>query len=160
MVEPIGTIQGIFKWEKQEYVTLEEIKRTNFDRHRHIFYAINFAPDFKKIKTGRDVADSVIIDIVLDEKLKSKYLVRDPHKISGGFILPFVTDYPGEVVWLGYFEVPGYSKYFTAGIHTVTVKVAPRKLAQYFRGRDFSAEAGGITEIFTYKMIDDRNPLE
>jgi hypothetical protein len=156
MVDSIGTIQGIFKWEGQEYVVLDSIKKTVFDRTRNIFYAINFAPGFKKIESGKDVADSVIIDIVYDDGMPSKTLVKDPQKINSGIVMPFVTDYPGEVVWLGWFTVPGYTKYSSPGKHTVTVKVAPRKLAQWARGRDFSAEAGGIVAMMPYTIVDDR----
>ena len=160
MVDPIGTIQGIFKWEAQEYVLLDKMKKTVFDRPRNIFYAINFAPDFKTIQSGQDVADSVIIDIVYDENKPSKTLITDPQKVKGGIVMPFVTDYPGEVVWLGYFEVPGYDKYLNGGEHTVTIKVAPRKLAQWMRGRDFSTEAGGIIQKFPFTIIDDRPQTE
>jgi len=158
-MEPIGTIQGIFKWEAQEYVVLDTIKKTLFDRSRNIFYAINFAPGFKKIESGKDVADSVIIDIVYDERSPSRTLITDPHKVKGGVIMPYVTDYPGEVVWLGYFEVPGYDKYLKGGEHTVTIKVAPRK--RWFpslRARDFSAEAGGVVQTFPFMIVDDRRP--
>ena len=155
-MEPIGTIQGIFKWEGQEYFTLEEIKKSIFDRTRRIFFAINFAPGFKKIETGKDAADSVIIDLILDDGMKSKVLIRDPQALNQGVIISEVTDYPGEVVWLGYVNVPGYAKYSNPGEHTVTIKVAPRKLAQYFCGRDFSPEAGGVTETFKYKIVEDR----
>lgn len=157
-MEVIGTLQGIFKWEGQEYVQLDKIKKTVFDRTRHIFYAINFAPDFKTIQSGKDVADSVIIDIIYDEGRPSKVLITDPQKVEGGVVMPFVTDYPGAVVWLGYFRVPGYDKYLSGGDHTVTVKVAPRKLVQWMRGRDFSAEAGGVIQKFTFNIIDDRKP--
>jgi len=156
MTDPIGTIQGIFKWEAQEYTELDTIKRTVFDRSRNIFYAINFAPGFGMVQSGQDVLTSVIIDIIYDDGKKSKTLITDPQKVKGGIVMPYVTDYPGEVVWLGYFEVPGYDKYITAGEHTVTIKVAPRKLAQYFRGRDFSPEAGGVTGVFKFNMVDDR----
>ena len=138
MVSPIGTIQGIFKWGKQDYEVLESIKKTVFDRTRNIFYAVNFSPDFKTIENGKDVADSVIIDILYDIGKPSQTLIRDPQRLNNGIVLQRVTDYPGEVVWLGYFCVPGYEKYTNAGKHTVTVKVAPRKLAQFMRGRDFS----------------------
>jgi hypothetical protein len=154
-MEPVGTIQGIFKWEAQEYVTLEEIKKSIFDRARRIFFAVNFAPGFKTIESGQDVVDNVIIDIVVDEGMKSKTLITDPQKKDNGVILPMVTDYPGEVVWLGYFTVPGYSKYTTPGKHTVTVKVAPRKFMQKIRTRDFSPEAGGVSQMFEYTIVDD-----
>jgi len=154
----IGTIQGIFKWDNQEYVVLDTIKKTIFDRSRNIFYAINFAPGFKKIESGVDLATSVIIDIVYDEDKPSRTLITDPHKVKGGVIMPYVTDYPGEVVWLGYFTVPGYDKYTKGGEHTVTIKVAPRKLAQFMRGRNFSAESGGVVQKFPFMIIDDRQP--
>jgi len=157
-MDPIGKIQGIFKWEAQEYVILDQIKKSIFDRTRHIFYAINFAPGFKKIDSGKSLADSVIIDITVDKDLPSRTLIRDPHKVQGGIIMPFVTDYPGEVVWLGYFEVPGYDKYTRPGKHTVTIQIAPRKLAQWARGRDFSEAAGGISQTFEYLIIEDRQP--
>ena len=156
MVKPIGFIQGIFKWERQEYTVLDTIKKTAFDRTRNIFYAINFSPDFGKIENGKDVADSVIIDILYDVDMPSQTLIRDPQKLTGGVVLPYVTDYPGEVVWLGYFTVPGYEKYTKPGVHSVTVKAAPRKLAQWMRGRDFSLEAGGVSKTFSYMIVEDR----
>lgn len=153
-MEPIGFIQGIFKWEEQEYTRLDTIKKSVFDRSRNIFYAVNFVSDPKM--TNKGIGDTVIIDIVYDGDKPSKTLITDPHKINGGIILPFVTDYPGEVVWLGYFEVPGYKKYTKAGTHSVTIKVAPRKRLQGIRERDFSPEAGGVVERFVFELVEDR----
>ena len=154
-METIGFIQGIFKWEAQEYTRLDTIKKSIFDRSRNIFYAINFAPN-PQLVNAKGVGDTVIIDIVYDGDKPSKTLIRDPHKTKGGIILPFVTDYPGEVVWLGYFEVPGYAKYTNAGTHSVTIKVAPRKRLQGYRERDFTPEAGGVVERFVFELVEDR----
>lgn len=155
-MDPIGVLDGIYQWKMMEYVTLDTIKKSVFDRTRNIFYAVIFSPGFKKIESGKDVADSVIIDIIYDEDMPTKTLIRDPQKKNNGVIIPFVTDYPGEVVWLGYFTVPGYARYTKPGKHTVTIKVAPRKLAQYLRGRDFSPEVGGAIGRFAYTILEDR----
>lgn len=69
--------------------------------------------------------DSMIIDIIFDGKVT----VSDPqldHTVKQ------VTDYPIDVankglVWFCGTDVPNYTQFSKKGLHTVTVKVAPRK---------------------------------
>lgn len=148
----IGIIQGIYKWIGQEYVELDTIEKEDFMRTRRIFYAINFNRE-DGFYDNSDIYKNIIIDIVYDEGKKGNVLITDPQK-TNGVTLQYGTDYPGEVVWVGYFDVPGYAKYSAIGKHTVTIKVAPRKWGQWARSRDFSEEVGGVTQKFTFEIED------
>ena len=144
MMEPICEIQGIFKWENSDYETLETINKTMFDLERKIFFALNF----------REVPDkkSIIIDVILDEKLKSKYLIRNVEKLTP-IVDEMVTDINEKCVWLMYVEVPRYAKYSKPGKHTVKIQVASSTDPQT---RLFDEANGGATAEFEYVIVDNR----
>lgn len=103
---------------------------------------------FNKDTTSPVDQTSVIIDVVYDG-----ICIKDPHS---RYPMNFVTNFPGEgKVWFGYFQPPAYEKYIAPGWHKVEIKVAPRKLMQYLRGRDFSPEAGGVTQAFMFQVTGD-----
>ena len=150
-MEPIGEIDGILKYEGGDYVPLETIKNSTYALYRHIFYGILFGDDYKTVEDGMAMADSVIIDIVVDNKTT----IKDPHR--QGATLEYVTNFPGAGYYIGFVKVPSYDKFVKPGKHTIQIKVAPRKLGQYMKHRDFSPEAGGvISPVYTYEIIEDR----
>ena len=155
MTTPIGKIVGIFKTGiagvGQHFTILDRIDSYTwkFANGCRIIYGIKFA-DLPKDVLEKN-SDAVIIDCVYDG-----VTVKDPHRSNP---MIFVTNYPGNMggrTWFGYFVPPSYTKYLAPGKHTVQIKIAPRKLLQALRGRDFSVENGGvISEVFTFEVTGD-----
>lgn len=129
----IASILGVFKAGPEgaggDYQPMDTIGEYVFNLYRHVIYGLKF-------KEGFDKQTSVIIDAVYDG-----ITIKDPHSQTP---MQFVTNYPGDGAWFGWFEPPKLTQCSAPGKHVVVLKVAPRKLLQYFRGRDFSPEAGGV----------------
>jgi len=162
-MEPI-TCQGIFRWVGQEYRRIKKsVKYTDYTRERKIFYALN-VPGVSEHLTDKQLAEQIIIDIILDEGLESEYLITDPQKITGGFMSPATsqeqTDNPGNVVWLGWIDIPRYSRFTDPGekddpiTHNVTIKAAFRPIGS--TTRDFDAAHGAVYKTYEFRVIDDR----
>lgn len=110
----------------------------------HVVYGLDAEPGFNP----RD--DEMIIDTVYDG-----VCIKDPHSTNK---MIFVADYPSQPErgrWYGFFVPPQYTKYSAPGVHTVEIKVAPRKIAQAIRTRDFSEAAGGRTAKFQFRILPD-----
>ena len=109
----------------------------------HVIYGLqilkgDFVPD----------KDTIIIDCEYDG-----VLIKDPHKQTPG---QFNTDYPSQTdrgLWFGYFMPKQMPQYSMPGDHLVKISVAPRKTAQWMLPRDFSPEAGGVTKMFTLRIL-------
>lgn len=115
---------------------------------RRIVYAL----DFNTTAGFTPDKDSCIIDIIYDG-----VTIRDPHAQTP---MEFVTDFPSQTDrghWFGFFEPPKVRTFTDPGNHEVVVRVAPRKTAQYLRGRDFSPEAGGVTKTYPFVILPDQN---
>jgi len=162
MVEIIGTPMGLSKAGVSgvggDYIPLKSIRKDFFDMSNMI-YAIKFV-------SGKDAPHdkkSVIIDIVYDG-----YTMSDPHSARP---MSFVTDYqndPNKEAWFGTFKAPNArKKYNKVGMHTVTIKVAPRKAPEpgtasaneILPERDFSEEAGGVIKTFTFEIYPESEPI-
>ena len=151
MTSPIGKIVGLFKagpsgvgGQFQLFDKIDAYLWKMADQC-HVVYGIVFNVHDE---LGSD-KDAVIIDCIYDG-----VCIKDPHAANPGV---FVTNYPGNMggrTWFGYFTPPAYTKYLAPGKHTVQIKIAPRKIIlQYFRGRDFSPEAGGVvSDVFTFEV--------
>ncbi len=154
MVDPIAFVKGLFQAGQSgaggqfEPLTAKTRNAFTYGMGRRIVYALDFvkkgfAPD----------KDTCIIDAVYDG-----VTIRDPHAQTP---MEFFTNYPGQLdrgLWYSYFEPPRLRSFTDPGIHTVQIKVAPRKTAQYFRGRGFSPEAGGvISPVYKFEILPDPN---
>ncbi|CAK0771163.1 hypothetical protein CCP3SC15_420008 [Gammaproteobacteria bacterium] len=151
MKTPICKILGLFKagesgagGQYQPFIP-PEIRQNLFNRV-NLAYGLAFNPGYV---TGED---DVIIDLVYDG-----ITITDPHRSRP---MAFVTNYPGTFNgWYGPLVVPNYTRYSKPGVHAVVIKVAPRKRAQYFRGRDFSEEAGGVIgDPIVFTILPELNP--
>jgi hypothetical protein len=153
------TIQGIFRWVGTAYKRIRKpIRYTDIAREMKIFYALNVPK--ASLLTDRLLADLMIIDTILDEGLESQFLITDPQKVMGGYMSPATeqeqTDNPGMVVWLGWIEVPRYSRFIEPGPHNVTIKAAFRDID--VPERLFNEVHGGVIQRFDYEISDDRPP--
>jgi hypothetical protein len=162
MIEPIATPIGLFKagfsGAGGQYEPMDEngLRRDIFMRTNVIFgLMINTS-------VGAPTRKSMIIDFIYDD-----FCIRDPHASKP---MIFSTDYPAQTdrgFWYGFCQVPGYSKYCRVGTHKVTIKVAPRQAPaagttsahQILPPRDFSPEAGGVSETFEFKIYPASQPL-
>jgi hypothetical protein len=112
---------------------------------RRIVYALDFLKgDFTPDK------DTCIIDCIYDG-----VKISDPHAQTP---MEFVTAFPSQPdrgLWFGFFEPPKLRRCTEPGKHFITICVAPRKTAQYFRPRDFSAEAGGEIRTYVFEILPD-----
>lgn len=150
MVNPIGKILGLFKAGASgaggQFEPLDKIDSYIWKMNQNrLVYGIKFFD-----MTGEFVAnyDAVIIDVVYDGVCQKDTHLKDP--------MIFVTNYPGEkATWFAYFTPPSYLRFSEAGWHKVEIKIAPRKLAQFMRGRDFSEAAGGVTAEFRFEVTGD-----
>jgi hypothetical protein len=150
MVNPIGKILGLFKAGESgaggQFQPLDKIDAYVWKMNQcRLVYGVAFAN-----MVGDLVAnyDAVIIDILYDGVCQKDTHLKDP--------MIFVTNYPGEKqAWFAYFTPPSYSQYLAPGVHTVKIQIAPRKLCQILRGRDFSTEAGGVTAEFQFTVTGD-----
>lgn len=162
MVDIIGTPMGLSKAGVSgvggDYIPLKSIRKDFFDMSNMI-YAIKFV-------SGKDAPHdkkSVIIDIVYDG-----YTMSDPHSARP---MSFVTDYqndPSKEAWFGTFKAPNAGKkYGKVGMHTVTIKVAPRKApesgtasaTEILPTRDFSEAAGGVIKTFTFEIYPETEAI-
>lgn len=153
MISPIAKIAGLFKAGQSgvggQFQPFDKIDGYLWKTavQCRIVYGLIFN------EMGKDIlkdVDAVIIDILYDG-----VCIKDPHRSNP---MSFVTNYPGANggrLWYSFFTPPSYTKYLAPGWHTVTVRVAPRKFAQWMRGRDFSADAGGVTQSFKFEVIGD-----
>jgi hypothetical protein len=155
MVDIIGTPMGLSKAGVTgcggDYIPLKSIRKDFFDQSNMI-YAIKFVSG----ESAPHDAKSVIIDIIYDN-----YTMSDPHSARP---MDFVTDYqndPTKEAWFGTFKAPNAGKkYGKVGMHTVTIKVAPRKAPEVGTAsatetlplRDFSEAAGGVIKTFTFEI--------
>jgi hypothetical protein len=151
-------IQGIFYWTGTEWKRLKKIGYMKYTRDRKVFFALN-CPNASDLMLPQ-LAESMIIDIIIDEGLESEYLITDPQKVNHGLMMPAteqeITNYPGYCVWVGYVDIPRYARFSEPGEHNITIKVAPRKKGG--TGRDFSPKRGGVIKTFTYEILDDKLP--
>ena len=141
-----------------DYIPLKVINREIFQRLPNgIIFGLKIADGAEAPKQ-----DSMIIDVIFDNGQEST--LRDPH------IIEQVTDYPVDqarrgIAWFGAAKPPGYSQYSRTGMHTVTVKVAPRgaplpgtaSADQVLAARDFSPESGG--RIAEYRFEIKKGPI-
>ena len=147
MVNAIGKILGLFKAGESgaggQFQPLDKIDAYVWKMNQcRLVYGIKFADMVGDLIENYD---AVIIDCIYDG-----VCVKDPHAKDP---MIFVTNYPGErAAWFAYFTPPSYLRFSEAGIHKVEIKIAPRKLLQYLRGRDFSAAAGGVTGEFQFEV--------
>lgn len=148
-------VQGIFKWTGSFWKRLKTAGYLEMKRSMKIFFGLN-VPDASDL-TYPELADSMIIDIILDEGMESQWLITDPQKVSGGVMMPQTeqesTNYPGYCVFVGFADIPRYDRFFEPGEHNVTVKAAPR--VQGSTVRDFNV-AGAVIRKYTYIILDDR----
>ena len=145
---PLGLFMAGYSGAGGDYVPLKSIYRDIYQRLPNgIIFGL-------WINTGltAPTKDSMIIDVIFDGEKEST--LHDPH------ILEQVTDYPIDqatrgIIWFGVAKSPGYSQYSDYGIHTVTVKVAPRVApigTDPLPPRDFSPEAGGRIAEFMFEI--------
>ncbi len=162
MVENI-TCQGIFRWIGQGYKRIKKsVNYTDITRERKIFYALGI-PGASTL-TDKQLKNQIIIDAILDEGLESEYLITDPQKLVGGFMSPATTqeqtDNPGMCVWMGWVDLPRYSRFTEPGekddpiIHNLTIKAAFRANGQ--TERLFDEAHGAFIQKYEYRVIDDR----
>ncbi len=153
MVDPIAYPAGLFQAGKSgasgqfEPLTPKTRYMFTFGMGRRIVYGL----DFVKNSGFSPGNDTCIIDVVYDG-----VTIKDPHAQTP---MEFVTAYPSQPergLWYGFFEPPKLRKYTDPGIHMVTIKVAPRKTAQWMRGRDFSTEAGGRSMSYKFEILKDQ----
>lgn len=157
--EPIE-VQGIFYWDGQEYQYLDDIGLLKYRRDRKVFYALN-VPNVEKL-TDDEVADWIIIDVLLDKGIRAPWLIRDPQRVVGGCMQPQsyqeYTDNPGKRVWLGWIDVPRYARFSEPGMHNITIKAAFKDMDADEDERLFDAEHGGVTERFEFEIVNDYKP--
>ena len=164
MVSIIGTPMGLSKAGETgcggDFIPLKSIRRDFFQRSNMV-YAIKFVD--KENLTDEELKQSVIIDIIYDG-----YSMSDPHSARP---MSFVTNYQGNAnkkAWFGTFKAPNAGKkYSKNGIHTVVIKVAPRKApsvgttsaTEILPARDFSEAAGGVTKTFKFEIYPESEPI-
>ena len=108
--------------------------------------------------------DTMIIDVTYD----AHFTLHDPHH---EYSIQQVSDYPVDhaargMVWFCGAQVPHYTRYSKVGEHTITISVAPRTAPaagtdsahQILSPRDFSPEAGGVTQTFKFRIYDEDGP--
>lgn len=141
-----GTFSGLEPLTKDTPLTLDEVRRNP------IFYELELDPDLED-------AD-LIIDIIYDNirPIRMQDLFRG-------------TDIPrGVRFWPDWFEVPPYQKIQdvdgrrvyprAAGIHTVRIRTARRRIIQRGKKRDFSpANRGYISPVFEFAIAADTNEV-
>lgn len=153
IAEPIGLFMAGYSGAGGDYLPLKSIHRDIFQRLPNgILFGL-------KVAAGEQAPtkDSMIIDVVFDNEPDAT--IHDPH------IVEQVTDYPVQqaqrgIVWFGAARPPGYTRYSKTGMHTVTVKVAPRAPptgTTDLPPRDFSPEAGG--RIAEYRFEIKKGPI-
>jgi hypothetical protein len=137
-----GTFSGLEPLTKDTPLTLDEVRR------RPIFYELELDPD-------QEDAD-LIVDIIYDNlsPLRMQDLFRG-------------TDIPrGMRFWPDWFEIPAYQKMLdidgrrvyprAAGIHTVRIRTARRRIIQRGKKRDFGpANRGYISPVFEIAIAAD-----
>ena len=141
-----GTFSGLEPLTKDTPLTLDEVRRNP------IFYELELDPDLED-------AD-LIVDIIYDNMspMRMQDLFRG-------------TDIPqGMRFWPDWFDVPPYQKMLdidgrrvyprAAGIHTVRIRTARRKIVQRGKKRDFSpANHGYISPVFEFAIAADTNEV-
>jgi len=141
-----GTFSGLEPLTKDTPLTLDEVRRNP------IFYELELDP-------GQEDTD-LIVDIIYDNMspLRLQDLFRG-------------TDIPrGMRFWPDWFEVPPYQKMLdvdgrriyprAAGIHTVRIRTARRRIIQRGKKRDFSPENHGyISPVFEFTIAVDTNEV-
>ena len=161
-VEPI-TCQGIFAWYGQEWKRLKKIGYKKFTRDMKIFFALNI-PNASHL-TDKEIADSIILDIILDQGLESERLIPDIDKVfMGGYRSPAtveeVTNNPGRCVWIGWVEIPRYADFTDPTVtHNATIKAAFRDIDNVGQ-RIFDAAHGAVIQRYDYEIVDDSNGPE
>jgi len=139
-----GTFSGLEPLTKDIPLTLDEVRRNP------IFYELELEPDLE----GTDL----IVDIIYDNvsPMRMQDLFRG-------------TDIPrGMRFWPDWFEIPPYQKMKdvdgrwvyprAAGIHTVRIRTARRKIVQRGKKRDFGPENHGyISPVFEFAIAADTN---
>jgi len=158
MIDKKITCQGIFRWVGTAYKRVKKtVKYTDLTRERKLFFALN-VPGVSHLTDG-EFADTIIIDLILDEGLESEYLITDPQKVVGGFMQPAtqkeVTDNPGAVVWLGWVGIPRYARYTEPGEHNISVQAAFRDIDKVGQ-RIFDDAHGAAVKRYDYEVFDDR----
>lgn len=166
-VEPI-TCQGIFRWNGQQYERISvkrPYKLLDFRRERKIFFALNI-PYVQKL-SDKELADQIIINLVLDEGLESPFIILDPQKQVGGFMSPQTeqeqTDNPGQCTWIGWMPVPGSARFSDPGpaddpiIHNLTVMAAFRDV-DFPNERNFTPAYGACVQKYEFRIVDNYRP--
>ena len=139
-----GTFSGLEPLTKDTPLTLDEIRRNP------LFYELDLDPDQEDT--------DLIVDIIYDNMspMRMQDLLRG-------------TDIPrGMRFWPDWFEVPPYQKMLdmdgrrvyprAAGIHTVRIRTARRKIIQRGKKRDFSQANGGyISPVYEFAIAADTN---
>jgi len=172
-------VQGVFTWTGSEYRTLKNIGFKKFTRDRQLFYGL-IVPNVKELTNGQ-VANSMIVDVIIDKGWKSERLITDPQKVcGGGFLQPATieesTNNPGNRVWLGVIEIPNDDARFSqptmeivdgklvaiddAIPHNLTIMAALRNLQTEVGSRLFDTAHGGVTSYHEYNIVDDMNGFE
>jgi len=155
-VTPI-TCQGIFAWFGSEWKRLKKIGYKKFTRDMRIFFALNI-PNVSHL-TDKEIADSIILDIILDQGLESERLITDIDRVLGGYRSPAtveeVTNNPGRCVWIGWVEVPRYNDFTDPTVtHNATIKAAFRDIDNVGQ-RIFDAAHGAVVQRYDYEIVDD-----
>jgi len=139
-----GTFSGLEPLTKDTPLTLDEVRRNP------IFYELELEPDLEDT--------DLIVDIIYDNvsPLRMQDLFRG-------------TDIPkGMRFWPDWFDIPPYQKMTdmdgrrvyprAAGIHTVRIRTARRKIVQRGKKRDFSPiNHGYISPVFEFAIAADTN---
>jgi hypothetical protein len=145
---PIGLFMAGYSGAGGDYIPMKAIYRDVYQRLPNgILFGLQIATG-----VAAPTKDSMIIDVIFDNEKEST--LHDPH------IVEQVTDYPVDqatrgLTWFGVAKPPGYTQYSNYGIHTVTVKVAPRIApsgTDPLPPRDFSPEAGGRIAEFVFEI--------
>jgi hypothetical protein len=141
-----GTFSGLEPLSKDTPLTLDEVRRNP------VFYELELDPELED-------AD-LIVDIIYDN--------LSPRRMQDLFR---GTDIPNGVrFWPDWFEIPPYRKMLdidgrrvyprAAGIHTVRIRTARRKIIQRGKKRDFSpANHGYISPVFEFAIAADTNEV-
>jgi len=137
-----GTFSGLEPLTKDTPLTLDEVRRNP------VFYELELDP-------GEEDTD-LIVDIIYD----NMYPMRLQDLFRG-------TDIPkGVRFWPDWFDIPPYQKMLdmdgrrvyprAAGIHTVRIRTARRKITQRGKKRDFSPENHGyISPVLEFAIAAD-----
>ena len=158
MTEPIAAPTGVFKYENGQFAPIDGGQgwiRRDILQHGHIFFGLEFNEAAAVSK------DSVIIDLVFDGD--QRFIVHDPHIKTS----QLVTNNPGPGDWICPAELPRYVGFSAPKVHTLTVKVAPRPAPaagttsadQTLAPRDFSPEAGGVVDTYTWEIKPSDYPM-